>query len=62
MKDSPGFGRNWRETKEKLKIKFKKLTDDDLLFVEGKQPEMINRLQVKLGISREEINKIIANL
>ncbi|MFA5297513.1 MAG: general stress protein CsbD [Lutibacter sp.] len=62
MKNSSELSQHWRETKEKLKQKFKKLNDDDLLFKEGKQPEMMNRLQVKLGISREEINKIIANL
>lgn len=62
MKNSSELSQHWRETKEKLKQKFKKLTDEDLLFSEGKQPEMVNRLQVKLGISREEINKIIANL
>jgi len=62
MKDSSAFSQNWRDTKEKLKIKFKKLSDEDFLYVDGKQPEMMNRLQVKLGISREEINKIIAEL
>ena len=62
MKDSSGFSQNWRDTKEKLKIKFKKLSDDDFLYVDGKQPEMMNRLRVKLGISKEEINKIIADL
>ena len=62
MEHTSGLRINWRETKEKLKIKFIKLSDDDLLIVEGKQPEMINRLQIKLGISKEEIYKIIANL
>ncbi|WP_372767637.1 hypothetical protein [Lutibacter sp.] len=62
MKDSSAFSQNWPGTKEKLKIKFKKISDEDFLYVDGKQPEMMNRLQVKLGISKEEINKIIAEL
>jgi uncharacterized protein YjbJ (UPF0337 family) len=53
---------NWNETKGKLKQKFAILTDDDLLLVEGKNNEMVGKLQVKLGKTKEEIHKIIANL
>jgi uncharacterized protein YjbJ (UPF0337 family) len=38
------------------------LTDDDLLFVEGKQDELLGRLQSKLGKTKEEIRKIISEL
>jgi uncharacterized protein YjbJ (UPF0337 family) len=40
---------NWDEQKGKLKQRFAQLTDDDLLFAEGKKDEMLGRLQVKLG-------------
>jgi len=53
---------NWIKTKGKLKQKFALLTDDDLLLVEGKHDEMLGRLQVKLGKTKEEIQKIIADL
>jgi hypothetical protein len=53
---------NWHETKGKLKQKFATLTDDDLMFVEGKKEEMMGRLQVKLGKSKDELRKIIADL
>jgi uncharacterized protein YjbJ (UPF0337 family) len=53
---------NWNELKGKLKQKFAKLTDDDLLFVEGKQDEMLGRLQIKLGKTKEEIQKVISEL
>jgi len=53
---------NWNEQKGKLKQKFANLTDDDLLFAEGKKDEMMGRLQKKLGKSKEELNKIIAAL
>jgi uncharacterized protein YjbJ (UPF0337 family) len=53
---------NWNETKGKLKQKFAMLTDDDLLFVKGKQDELLGRLQVKLGKTKEEIRRIISEL
>ncbi len=53
---------NWDEQKGKLKQKFATLTDDDLLFAEGKKDEMMGKLQVKLGKSKEELHKIISGL
>ena len=53
---------NWTITKGKLKQKFAKLTDNDLLFLTGKQDEMIGRLQTRLGKTKEEILKIISDL
>ena len=53
---------NWNETKGKLKQKFAMLTDNDLLLLEGKQDEMLGRLQIKLGKTKEEIHKLISAL
>lgn len=53
---------NWNELKGKLKQQYATLTDDDLLLVEGKKDEMLGRLQIKLGKSREEVEKLIADL
>lgn len=53
---------NWEKQKGKLKQKYAILTDDDLLFEEGKEDEMYGRLQIKLGKSKEELKKIISNL
>jgi uncharacterized protein YjbJ (UPF0337 family) len=53
---------NWNEQKGKLKQKFAVLTDNDLLFEEGKKDEMWGKLQVKLGKTKEEIKSIIADL
>lgn len=53
---------NWNEIKEKLKYKFGMLTESDLLLAEGKQEEMLNRLQTKLGRTKDEIRKIISEL
>ncbi len=53
---------NWNEQKGKLKKKFAVLTDNDLMFEEGKKEEMFGKLQIKLGKSKEEFDKIIASL
>lgn len=53
---------NWNEFKGKLKQKYANLTDDDLMFAEGKEDELYGRLQKKLGKSNEEIRRIISEL
>jgi uncharacterized protein YjbJ (UPF0337 family) len=62
MKNITELKGNWNEIKGKLKQKFSSLTDNDLLFVEGKQDEMLGRLQVRLGKTKEEIHKLISDL
>ena len=53
---------DWNQTKGKLKQQFALLTDSDLLLVDGKQDELLGRLQTKLGKTKEQIQKIIADL
>jgi uncharacterized protein YjbJ (UPF0337 family) len=53
---------NWNEQKGRLKQKFAVLTDNDLMFAEGKKDEMLGKLQIKLGKSKEELQKILEEL
>jgi uncharacterized protein YjbJ (UPF0337 family) len=53
---------NWNELKGKIKQKFADLTDDDLLYEEGKEDELYGRLQQKLGKTKDEVKKFIAEL
>ncbi len=53
---------NWNELAGKLKQEFAELTDDDLLFKEGKEKELLGRLQLKLGKTKEQIRLVIAKL
>ena len=53
---------NWNEQKGKLKQQFAILTDNDLMFEEGKEDEMFGRLQIKLGKTKEELHKLIQGL
>lgn len=50
---------NWNEIAGKLKQQFANLTDDDLLFMEGKEEELLGKLQKKLGKTQEEIRRLI---
>jgi len=52
----------WEEQKGKLKQKFAALTDNDLMFSEGKKEEMLGRLEIKLGKTKQELHKIISLL
>lgn len=62
MKNTKNLRMNWNDIKENLKMKFAKLTDNDLLFEEYQKAEMMNRIQKKLGLSKDEIQKIISDL
>lgn len=53
---------NWEEQKGKLKQKFAHLTNNDLLLIEGGNKEMMGKIQIKLGKTKEELEKIIAAL
>ncbi len=53
---------NWNELTGKLKQKFAELTDNDLMFEEGKKEEMMGKLQIKLGKTKEEMEKIFSEL
>ena len=58
MPNSKEIKGNWNELKGKLKQKFADLTDDDLLFEEGKEDEMWGKLQKKIGKTEKEIKSL----
>lgn len=51
---------NWNEQKGKLKKSFAVLTDNDLMFEEGKKEEMLGKIQ--LGKTKDEFDKFMASL
>jgi len=53
---------NWNELKGKLKKKFAVLTDNDLMYEDGKEDELYGKLQKKLGKSKDELEKLIREL
>jgi uncharacterized protein YjbJ (UPF0337 family) len=56
------FKGSWNEVKGKLKQKYARLTDDDLKFVEGKDDELLGRLEKQLGKTKQELRMEIESL
>jgi len=56
------FKGSWNEIKGKLKQTYGNLTDDDLVFAEGKDEELLGRLHKKLGKSKDEVKQMIEGL
>ena len=50
---------NWHRIKGSLKQRYAQLTDDDLMLVEGREEELLGRLQRRLGRTREETERIL---
>lgn len=53
---------DWNILKGILKQKFGNLTDDDLVFIKGKEEELVGRLQYKLGKTKQEIRDLLSRL
>jgi len=53
---------SWNEVKGKLKQKYGQLTDDDLTFAEGKEDELLGRLQKRLGRTKDELRAEIEGI
>ena len=56
------FKGSWNEIKGKLKQQYGNLTDDDLVFAEGKNDELLGRLQKKLGKTKDEARQMVEKL
>jgi uncharacterized protein YjbJ (UPF0337 family) len=52
----------WNEAKGKIKQKYADLTDDDLAYEEGKEDELLGRLQQKTGQTKDEVKRWIDDL
>lgn len=53
---------NWNQLKGKVQQKWGDLTDDDLMYEEGKENELLGRIQEKTGESKENVKKFIDEL
>jgi len=48
------FKGSWNQTKGAVKEQWGKLTDDDLLEIEGRRDQLVGKIQARYGITREE--------
>jgi uncharacterized protein YjbJ (UPF0337 family) len=53
---------NWNTVKGKLKQKYGELTDDDLVYSEGQEDELIGQIQKKTGKSKQEVKDFIDSI
>lgn len=53
---------SWNEIKGKLKQKYGQLTDQDLTFAEGKEDELLGRLQKRLGRTKDDLRAEIEKM
>ena len=53
---------SWNEIKGKLKQKYGQLTDDDLAFADGKEDELLGRLQKRLGRTKDQLRAEIEDM
>ena len=52
----------WNEAKGKVKQQYADLTDDDLTYEEGREDELLGRLQQKTGKTKDEVKRWIDEL
>jgi uncharacterized protein YjbJ (UPF0337 family) len=48
---------DWDQVKGKVKSKWGKLTDDDLTVINGKQDQLVGRVQERYGIAKDEAER-----
>ena len=53
---------NWQMIRGRLKQQYGNLTDDDLAYTEGKEEELLGRIQRRIGKSREEIKQWVDSI
>lgn len=52
----------WNELKGKVKQAYGDLTDDDLMMAEGKEDEILGKIQKKSGKTKEEVENWLNSL
>jgi len=50
---------NWNEMKGKLKEEYAEMTDNDLVYQEGQEDQLIGKLQQKMGKTKEQVTEWI---
>jgi uncharacterized protein YjbJ (UPF0337 family) len=59
---TPHLEKSWPDQKNRLKNQFSILHDKDLRYENGKKDEMLEKVRVKLGKTKEEFESLIAAL
>ena len=60
MTDLIKMKENWPAIKDRMKQKFGILTESDLVWVDGKHEDLLRKLNIILGVSKEDLQKFIS--
>jgi uncharacterized protein YjbJ (UPF0337 family) len=60
MTDLVQMKENWTEIKGRMRQKYGILTESDLIWVDGKHEQLLNKLNLILGVTKEELQKFIS--
>jgi len=52
---------NWEQIKGEVKLRWGKLTDDDLAQIKGQRDKLVGKLQEAYGMTREEAERQVNN-
>jgi len=50
---------NWTMIKDRLRQKYGILTESDVIWVDGKHDDLLRKLNLILGVSKEDLQKFI---
>lgn len=50
---------NWNVVKGKLKQAYGDLTDDDLTYTDGKEDELVGRIQKRIGSTASDVRNLL---
>jgi uncharacterized protein YjbJ (UPF0337 family) len=62
MMNTEHFKGSWNILKGKVKQKWGELTDDDLAEIDGNYDELVGKLQLRLGKSKDEAHELVDSL
>ena len=60
MTDLTNMKENWPVIKGKMRQKYGILTESDLIWVDGKHDDLLRKLNLILGVSKEDLQKFIS--
>jgi hypothetical protein len=60
MNNMQTSARGWVKQKSRMKVLFPELREDDFEYEYGQKEEMMYRLQLKIGVTRPDLNEMIS--
>jgi uncharacterized protein YjbJ (UPF0337 family) len=51
---------NWNVVKGRLKQSYGQLTDDDLIYTEGQEDELVGRIQKRIGSTVADVRNLLS--